>query len=175
MLNCWCITWPAGFKRLMHSTGKFVRANFMSMLSHQTVYNVALVSSSNISTSFPFNRENFEAVLTSADLLQVQYKWRVYRNFPISVSPGYSQSGFRNRYFQQWPPKLKEAKLVYVYALNAYRESRGIAPFILQLSDQHHAPVPIEQKDGWAPEPIPTIWRKVSCPYRNSNCGSSSP
>jgi len=97
----------------MHSTGKFVRANFMSIISHETIYNVALVSSSNISTSFPFNRANFKAALTSAELIQVQYKRRVYRKCPISVSPSLpairSQVSGINIFSNG--PKVKETKL----------------------------------------------------------------
>ena len=69
-----------------------------------------------------------------------------------------------------------KGKLVSAHAMRVYRWSRGMAPLILnpgarwKLNHQHHKaatllPVKnqrylLEEKAGWAPEPIWTFWRK---------------
>jgi hypothetical protein len=79
------------------------------------------------------------------------------------------------------------AKGVPVYAMKAYRWSRGIAPLILSLCTtwnrvvnftprlldfQEITPLPIEWEGWWAPQPAWRFWREVSCPLRDSNPAS---
>jgi hypothetical protein len=77
-----------------------------------------------------------------------------------------------------------------VHPVKAYRGSRGIDPFILNISSKcwrmvsvfpwplhprERTPVPIEWEAGWAPVPFCTFWSRKFCwPSRISNPGPSN-
>jgi hypothetical protein len=103
-----------------------------------------------------------------------KYYRRVYRKCPISVSTDLSaiRSQVSGILLFSNGPQGKQDEAVYVHAMNAYRVSRNIAPFILNLSARWRsdlqsltsctAPVPTEEKAGWAPEPVRTNCRRES-------------
>jgi len=79
---------------------------------------------------------------------------------------------------------LHGSKVVPVYAMKAYRGSRGKAPLILNIGTRRRwmvkfkarSPLYRGEKSRWDPECVWSFWgRKIPCNCRESNPGRSAP